>query len=224
MWTLDAMDHAARVAMTRCHCERRQFLGDPIESAWEGVALAVAADPGCSWIDAVTEGARVLAHDMWHQRHPASVGPRSAMFWGDLEREVMWRSRPELVINSLAIRQVLDALSEAHQVTLASFAAIGTVGECAVAWGISESSASKRITKARRAALNLWFGDEAPTAMVSSSTHGRLSRDRETCARGHDWSRHGKTRSGKPRRGSRRTLRICSECERLDARAKRAKQ
>lgn len=218
-WDIPTINQAAVYAMSRCHCDPRQFVGDPRESAWEGVALAIAADPACSWSTAVTEGARVLSRDIFHQRNNnRSAGPRFHTFWNDTLRDSMRHTQPDTFLAKLAVGQVMNALPPKHQVTLVTFAAIGSVAGCAEAWQVTTPAASARIKAARVAALALWFDGETPP--LPRRLHGgspRVLTNREKCARGHDWLLHGKTR-----RQRNRLRRVCGECERLDAARRRA--
>ena len=207
-WTLPDMRHAAAIGSSRIRAATSRLLGDALNIAWEGVALAVALNPQVSWADASAAAARAVADEASEIQHihrlarsDAHTGARAAVYWCDwLDNQP---APPTAVLERIALAEVWDALTD-DQRELLALAAIMPSGEVADLLGISPSRVSQRLTAARRAAIALWHDWEPPPSKLPRA---RVPNDEPpTCPQGHELIA---TRQ----RGSGWTHRRCRTCD-----------
>lgn len=186
-WTLPEMKRAARLGSARIRYGAWRLLGDAIDVAWEGAALAIAEDPHASWAVVAEAASRAVGAEASAVQHAhrlsqsdAHTGARSAIYWGDWLDDTP--PSPEGCLDRMALAQVWAALPEVHREILA-LAAVLPSSEVADRLGISPARVSQRLTIARRAAITLWHDWEPPPTHLPRA---RVPRDGlDTCPQGH---------------------------------------
>lgn len=222
-WEFEEMRRAARIAVTRTRVHPAHFVGDPADVAWEGVALAVAENPQCSWYDAVKSAQNVLAADMRHARqsvgsHTTHTGQKFWLFWNDLIDEQQRQLEPEQGLTKMVVQQLIERLPQEHYETLVGVVAHKTVKACAQVWGIPTPTAQRRVAKARTAAMAILYDWETPPRLRRLSEGNRID-DEGTCTNGHDRNLYEVVRFNKKRE----RVRSCSECSRIRGHRRRSK-
>lgn len=189
-WTLPEMYRAARLGSSRIRHGAQRLIGDAIDTAWEGAALAVAEDPHASWADVAEAAARAVSAEASQVQHvhrlgqsDAHTGARSALYWGDwLDNQP---PAPDGRLETMALRQVWDALPDGQR-DLLMMAAVLPASDIADRLGVSVSRVSQRLSIARRTAIALWHDWEVPPSRLPR--HRVPSDEAAVCPSGHPLS------------------------------------
>lgn len=219
-WSLPDIRAAAKIAVSRVRST--MLREDALDTAWEGIALAVADDPHVSWRDAVAAGAAHLSAEMQdllrnkglaYNRdqktagHPSSVTyyhrPTFLCYWTRLDQQPI--CVPGESDERRAVEQVMAALSDEQQATLLCRAASPSLRVAADRAGVSLTTYARRLNEARAAFAALWFEQETPPPPPLGEQPTR--RDSDTCRHGHPWTEHESWRNSRGRR-----VRYCLAC------------
>lgn len=236
-YSMADLDRLARLTIT---FHRDWYSGgdrnDQYEAAWHGIALHLCAVKHApSEQDLLDSGRRALHDDS--QRHQQMHGTRrgGTNTGVNFLRYWEWHSAPahspeEVVVDRLALDQIMGALKDQHAQALVTLAAFvtpaklsGDVKATAAALEISYAAANTRLMRARAHVRELWYApDEAPPmhrAPVSIPAEA-WERLREKCVHGHEMTPEN-TQWEKPGPG-RLPIGHCRECDRVRGQRRRA--
>ena len=209
---------AARLAgrAARGHPSRMLAPDEQYAIALSAVAEAVLAAPGRPAEDSLLHAARdaisravereYSARGMsW--RDPGTEMPRHARYW----RGPAPAPFDEQLTDEIAVRQVLGAVGESHRRVLAALAEAGTHQGAAALLGCQPDTFRSRLSKARHAAWQAWFDDQAPPSRAwGSDRRGGAGRPRPATqvirSRSRDRAAAARRRQAGPARPARRAL------------------
>lgn len=216
-WTANDLNHAARLAVSRCRDSLAAVERSAIGYAWEGCALAVAEDPSATWATVVDAGLQTLRQEIADTRSGyransgwSQLGERALTYWLDRSNRTNI-GVPDAHLEHHAIQQVLDGLSARSREVILTRAACPDLKTTAAALGISASHAVGVVRSAREEAMRLLYDHEEPPRLRTDRR--ARSTDRSTCAQGHPWSENEVVY----RRPGGRRQRICRSCNHEDA-------
>ena len=138
--------------------------------AWDGITelLATADQPPIerALIDAGRRAVNTAARD--YQRHrggyegwAGEAMPRYAAYWHSEQRRP---GHDEVVVERLAVRQVLAVLHPRQRQAVEALAAFDDYIAAAASMGLTQGGYNCQLRRARRALLALWFEGETPAA------------------------------------------------------------
>ena len=214
--TIHHLDSLARIAASRAYISD-VFPGDKREAALSGITMALAEDLDTPVHELLHAGTSAVSRAMQtHLRHHgqrvdgAGTGGRFQAFWEPTRHH--FDTYP---VERLALHQVWWQLDDKHQQALLGRVAHVDHAEHATALGLSRAAVNKRVLRARRAALALWFDWETPPDIAPD-----VKRTATHCAHGHSFDEHGGwvTRKNRPR------SRYCRACARTQNEKSRNEQ
>jgi hypothetical protein len=168
-WTLAELDGlASAVVRNNLHWWPAGDRGDQHDTAWEGIAEHLsAATAAPSRRDLLEAGRKALAAEvrdgMRHRGARADTsnnGARFAAYWHWHSRP--WPSPEDLVIERLAVRQVLAAITARQQEALQALALHDDYVAAAAALGIQPQTFRALLARARLCFNQVWYENETP--------------------------------------------------------------
>lgn len=168
-------------------------------------------------------GWQAIALDVrWSLRHAGfpddgqpgddTLRPRFMQFWQDYR---VVPSPETKVVEGLAARHLVDALSPVYRDAVVALAVHDTYQAAADALGISYVAFKARIGVARRQVLASWFEGETPrrTGRVDRRV-GAYGKELAThCSKGHEWTPENTHIRQRMVRGKVNRSRVCRACE-----------
>jgi hypothetical protein len=173
-YTLRDLDRLARYIAgepqwgTADRIEIHQIAHDGLVDAILGATDAPTAGDVC----VAARAAVYAAHRAWRQSHGYRAnGPGQAtkffVYWAEWAgptNPANHTGHADLVVERLALSQILGALSPADARVITALAATSGRADTAKAIGLSPRTASRRITEARARAIALWHEGDTPPA------------------------------------------------------------
>lgn len=216
-YTLDDLDHVARVALSRNRGSRLPG-SERYDIAYSAAVLRLLESDTQPDLHELTAAAsRALANaahieDHHHGYDGDRRRSRFTAYWAAVAGSAP--SMEDRIVERLALSQVWSTLTPAQQEALGALAATGTQGAAAAALDIAPTTLSGRISTGRRRAYTLWFeGESAPTTPRDHRVKSYSAPPQEYCRRGHKFTPEN-TRM-QQRRGGGRPYRRCMECTRI---------
>lgn len=167
-YTVTDLDHLTRTALATTHDRWILSAADRYHLAWSGIAVALyTATTRPTREELVAAGWRALAEArdqevQAHGWHLASgevrLRPAFAAFWHTRGSDGF----EDVVVERLAIRQVVDALTRKQRDTVAAVATLGSYDAAQEALGITRARLTDRLMRTRRRVLELWMPGETP--------------------------------------------------------------
>lgn len=216
---LDQMTHAAMKAdrsMAMDYADRRDI-------AWSAIAEELCAAPHwpkrstliqAGWqaiYKAVREEYRQhgYADREWHSGY--ATAPRFMKYWFP----TVTHSPEERIVERIAARQVLDALTPTYRDAVVALAVHDDYRLAAQAMDLKDKAFQFRISTARRQMLARWFEGETPRKVRKTDrragVHGQELATH--CSAGHEWTPENTRLRHRILRGKRHTARTCRACE-----------
>lgn len=142
------------IAEHLCTATQRPEPGDLIDTGWNAVVRAVAAE---------------IHHYGYSPDHGTNTAPGFARYWAPTRT----RSHESFVVERIALWQIWPRLTSREQQALTALAATGDMHTTAAATGKTVASASVRVTAARRHFLAWWHEGELPSAPWKTIQHAK---------------------------------------------------
>lgn len=216
-FTLDDLDHASRVAVSRT----RYMAADRAElyqTAWDGALDALLGMETVTFQDLVRAGTQALwdyRNDFRHH-HGYSTQADRALMPGFL---AFWSSNPtwsstieEVVVNRLATEQITAALTTQQLRVLTARAAAESNDQAAQVLGMNQLYTRQLLNQSRKAFIALWHEHETPVRRREYMRRVRTADTIQPCGTVAAYNRHVRRREA-----------TCEECRAAAAAYQRAR-
>jgi len=143
----------------------------------------------------VTVGVKAIDAVALHEvRAVGATSPtRHVTYWLDRSGD---DSACDKLIDSIALQQVLDAMRPADREAVIALCIGGTIAAAGALLGISYGSSQRRLTTARRAALDLWGDGDVIPMRRDRRVESYSATTRTHCQRGHEVTPENTYRGG----------------------------
>lgn len=215
-YTLDDIDHCARIALVRCHGMFRLSRTDRYEIAYSAVTLALLEadeppepkDLAAAAQHAITSQYRAdLRHHGQHETFEQATRKAFTVYWESASRART--PMEDRVLERIALTQIWPHLTPRQRQSIAALAAAGNQGAAAESLGLPRTAVNVYITQGRQRAYRLWFDHEPPPRLTRDQRVSSYSRPLPThCKNGHPYTED----NTRIRRSQGREYRQCVTC------------